>query len=220
MKILLVAATEKELAPIQRKLDENQYEHTIVSLIAGVGMIATTFELTKILQKQSFDLAINVGIAGAFDRNIALGEVVEVVQDQFSEEVIEDGIELKSYDEIGLRNKDEVPFTNGVLNNTFQSLQHPFQNPNEKLKQVSSITVNTVHGSDFSIKRIRERLNPQVESMEGAAFFYVCNKMEVPCLQLRAISNYVEKRNRDAWEIELALSNLAEETLRTLNKLV
>lgn len=44
--------------------------------------------------------------------------------------------------------------------------------------------------------------------------------MEVPCLQLRAISNYVEKRNRDAWEIELALSNLAEETLRTLNKLV
>ena len=66
-----------------------------------------------------------LGIAGAFDRKIALGEVVEVVQDQFSEEVIEDGIELRSYDEIGLRNKDEVPFTNGVFKHTRFNFYYP-----------------------------------------------------------------------------------------------
>jgi len=219
MKILLVAATSLELKPIQRKLEEQKPMHDIYTLVTDVGMIATTFQLTKVLKEEKFDLAINVGIAGAFDRKLALGEVVEVVQDQFSEEVVEDGIELKSYEEVGLRGEDERPFTNGVLNRSFLFLQSAFVNSSQALKEVSSITVNTVHGNEFSIKRIQERLNPQIESMEGAAFFYVCNQMEVPSLQLRAISNYVEKRNRDAWEIELALNNLAIEILAIFKKL-
>lgn len=220
MKILLVAATVIELIPVQQRLEKVEPELDMFSLVTGVGMIPTVFELTTTLNGEKFDLVINVGIAGAFDKTLALGEVVEVVQDQFSEELIEDGIELKSYYDLGLRGKNEEPFENGVLRRTFQFLDSPFQDPAKKIKQVNSITVNTVHGNDFSIKRIRERLNPQVESMEGAAFFYVCNKMEVPCLQLRAISNYVERRNRDAWEIELAVANLAEEVVNTLNKLV
>ena len=219
MKILLVAATLLELKPIQRKLEEQKPMHDIYTLVTDVGMIATTFQLTKVLKEEKFDLAINVGIAGAFDRKLVLGEVVEVVQDQFSEEVVEDGIELKSYEEVGLRGEDERPFTNGVLNRSFLFLQSAFVNSSQPLKEVSSITVNTVHGNEFSIKRIQERLNPQIESMEGAAFFYVCNQMEVPSLQLRAISNYVEKRNRDAWEIELALNNLAIEILAIFKKL-
>jgi len=219
MKILLVAATLLELKPIQRKLEEQKPMHDIYTLVTDVGMIATTFQLTKVLKEEKFDLAINVGIAGAFDRKLVLGEVVEVVQDQFSEEVVEDGIELKSYEEVGLRGKNQRPFTNGVLNRSFLFLQSAFVNSSQPLKEVSSITVNTVHGNEFSIKRIQERLNPQIESMEGAAFFYVCNQMEVPSLQLRAISNYVEKRNRDAWEIELALNNLAIEILAIFKKL-
>ena len=68
MKILLVAATLSELKPIQEKLDEELDEHEIFSLITGVGMIATTFELTRTLMVERFDLAINAGIAGAFDK--------------------------------------------------------------------------------------------------------------------------------------------------------
>ena len=202
MKILLVAATDKELVPIQRKLEKDQPSCAISILITGVGMIATTFEITKALTEERFDVAINVGIAGAFDRTLALGNVVEVVQDQFSEEFIEDGDEWKTYEEIGLREANEFPFKNGKLLSTFQ-IQH------SKLTKVIGITVNAVHGNELSIKSIVKRLNPQVESMEGAAFLYVCNQMNTPSLQIRAISNYVEKRNRSSWEIELALDNLA-----------
>ena len=53
-----------------------------------------------------------------------------------------------------------------------------------------------------------ERLNPQLESMEGAAFFYACEEYKLPCLQIRAVSNYVEKRNRANWDIPLAIKNL------------
>jgi futalosine hydrolase len=32
--------------------------------------------------------------------------------------------------------------------------------------------------------------------------------MNVPCIQIRAVSNYVERRNRDNWQIGLAIKNL------------
>ena len=211
MKILIIAATQSELEPIQQKLGKGKAPFEITYLATGVGMIATTFELTSVLTKTHFDLAINIGIAGAFDRSIELGEVVEVVKDQFAEELVEDGDDLKSYHQIGLRDEDEAPFVKGVLNNSYQTVS--------EFKKANAITVNKVHGNDFSIKRIKERLDPQVESMEGAAFFYTCNRMEVPTLQLRAISNYVEKRNREEWKIGLALNNLAEATASLINKL-
>ena len=219
MKILLVAATLSELKPIQEKLDEELDEHEIFSLITGVGMIATTFELTRTLMVERFDLAINAGIAGAFDKTIELGEVVEVIQDQFSEELIEDGVALRSYHEIGLRDENEPPFYYGVLKRSFTFVQRSLDEAALPFKEVRAITVNKVHGNDFSIHRIKERLNPQVESMEGAAFFYVCSQMDIPTLQIRAISNYVEKRNPEAWKIELALNNLAEAISTIINKL-
>lgn len=212
MKILLVAATPVELESIQRLLEKEQSAHEVTFLVTGVGMIATTFSLTKELVSNSYDLAINLGIAGAFDRTIALGEVVEVVQDQFLEEIVEDGDELKTYEEIGLRGSNEYPFIDGVLHSTSRTTHSAFIG-------VKGITVNTVHGNKRSIKSIVKRLNPQIESMEGAAFFYVCNQFKTATVQIRAISNYVEKRNRDAWQIELALNNLAKATKTTLSKL-
>ena len=44
--------------------------------------------------------------------------------------------------------------------------------------------------------------------MEGAAFFQVCNTFNVPCIQIRAISNKVEHRNKDNWNLPLAIKNL------------
>jgi len=44
--------------------------------------------------------------------------------------------------------------------------------------------------------------------MEGAAVLYCCEQLGIPCLQIRSVSNYVEPRNRNNWEIALAISNL------------
>ena len=47
--------------------------------------------------------------------------------------------------------------------------------------------------------------------MEGAAFFQVCEKFNIPCLQIRSVSNKVEKRDLQKWDIDLAVKNLNEE---------
>ena len=55
--------------------------------------------------------------------------------------------------------------------------------------------------------------------MEGAAVFKVCNFFNTPCIQLRSISNYVEKRNKKKWNIPLAIQNLNFEVERIISRL-
>ena len=78
------------------------------------------------------------------------------------------------------------------------------------LKPVNSITVNTSSGSVRTIERLSRKFNPDIETMEGATFFYICSGEKIPFLALRAISNRVEPRNKDNWNIGLALDNLSE----------
>jgi len=60
---------------------------------------------------------------------------------------------------------------------------------------------------------------PQTESMEGAAFFMACQNTGTPCLQLRAISNYVEPRKPESWEMATAIQNLTESYINIYKQL-
>ncbi len=204
MKILIVAATEGEISAL-RGLDQGN--NTIDFLVTGPGMVATTYELTRFILEKKYDLAINIGLAGSFNRSIKIGDVVEVNTDTFSELGAEDDDQFLSIKEIGLEGKDTFQKTGSI------------KTPTLYLRKVNSITVNTVHGNDERIEKIIRRHNPEIETMEGAAFFYVCEKENIPSIQLRAISNYVEKRNRDAWNIPLAINNLKLSIEKLLNEL-
>ena len=181
MKILLLAASSEEI------IKENFLNSEIV--ISGVGMVNTTYALTKHLSAHFYDLVINMGIAGCFDSAIKIGDVVEVVEDHFSEIGFENGEEFEHFSDFKIINTFKV---GGKTN----------------LQQVKGITVNMVHGNVDSIVEIVKRLNPNVESMEGAAVFKVCKEFDVPCLQIRAISNKVENRNKAHWDLPLAIKNL------------
>ena len=52
--------------------------------------------------------------------------------------------------------------------------------------------------------------------MEGAAFMYACLVHGLPFAQVRAVSNVVERRNRDAWKLTEAIANLGATALRML----
>jgi futalosine hydrolase len=209
MRILIVAATLPEVTPLVEALslqwseEENLYvpRHASVAncsvLITGVGMVATAFALAQHLPYHVYHLVINLGIAGSFDRTIALGEVVEVTEDTFSELGAEDDKKFISIEKLG--------FGASIFRPT-SSIGYFTKKVN--LTKANAITVNTVHGNEDTITTIVERLNPKLESMEGAAFFYACYELKVPGIQIRAVSNYVEKRNRDNWNIGLAVKNL------------
>ena len=181
MKILLLAATSDEII--------KEYFPNFEILISGIGMINTTYGLTKHLSENSYDLVINMGVAGCFNSAIKIGDTIEVVEDTISEIGYENEIEFNE-------------FTDFEIINTFKV------KGKTNLQRVKGITVNTVHGNEHSIAKIVDRLSPDVESMEGAACFMVCKKFKIPCMQIRAISNKVEKRNKAHWDLPLAIKNL------------
>jgi len=228
MKLLLVAATELEIAALLKALGPEQagghdahskkYRSGTLELevlITGVGMTATAYRLGRALAKDNYDAAINLGICGSFEEEIAAGEVVHVCSDCMPELGAEDGDHFLDIQALGLLGADEFPFVNGRLVN----LRPPPFVEELNLRRVNAITVNTVHGRDASIETIRTRCRPETESMEGAAFFYACLSAGMPCAQLRAVSNRVERRNRESWKIGEALKNLNELAIQLLEKL-
>ncbi|MGY0039228.1 phosphorylase family protein [Pedobacter sp. NJ-S-72] len=111
------------------------------------------------------------------------------------------------FSELGAENKDEFLTIDAM---GFGKSRYTAKNipASLNLPEVNGITINKVHGNKASIAAISQRLNPITESMEGAAVFYSCEQLDIPCIQIRSISNYVEERNRDAWNIRLAIKNL------------
>ena len=192
MKILLVAAINQEI--------NNDLFSSKDILITGVGMMNTCLNLVNKLSDTNYDLVINMGVAGSFNSEIKIGDVVEVVEDIFSEIGFEDGDIFSE-------------FTNFEIKNTFVI------EGRTNLTKVKGITVNTVHGNQNSIDEIVSRVNPDIESMEGASVFMVCNNFNVPCIQIRSISNKVEKRNTENWNLTLAIENLNSTVKQIISEL-
>jgi len=194
MKILIVAATVQEIEPSLEWLQG----HGIDTLVTGVGMLSTVYTLTKKLQSEQYDVIINVGVGGILDQNLRLGEVYRVTQDEVFQFGAEDRNRFIPIEELG--------FGRSVFS---ERLPNIFEDHGITIKTAQGITVNAVHGSEDSIRYLRQNYPDNlVESMEGAAVFFVAGREQLPVLQFRSISNYIEPRNRETWEMGLAIRNL------------
>ena len=185
-------------------------------LVTGVGSISTAWEMKQwISVNEKPDLALNAGIAGSYKDEFDIGDVVMPVTDCFADTGIEDGDNFLTLSEAGLTSADEFPYSNGFL---FADTRYSVQ-MKRLLKPVRAITVNTATGSEAGRRKLLQKFNPDIETMEGATFFYICARENIPFLALRAISNRVEPRNKSNWNIALALDNLSEKINEVLNTL-
>ncbi len=135
--------------------------------VSGVGPAAVAATAIKAAKAKRPHLMILAGVAGAYDRELQRGEVVEVVCDRMSELP-------KNYSE-----EYEL----------------------EPLSELRTVKSNTVCRCGCSAD------GAQIEQMEGAAFFAVCEALDIEAAQFRAISNYVGEP-REQWLMDEALSNL------------
>ncbi|MFY0252347.1 futalosine hydrolase [Chitinophaga sp. 30R24] len=219
MKILVTAATTLEIQPFVQYLDQHRPAFAAANceidiLIAGIGMMHTAFSLGRNLDTHQPDIAIQAGIGGTFRQQWELGSVVLIRQEYLGDLGAEDNDQFKDLFDIQLWQPSQYPFTGNSLVNTFSGL--PWLPP---LQQATGVSVNLVSGSEATIRKLESKYAPDIESMEGAAFHYACLLERVPFLQLRSISNYVEIRDKSKWQIPLAVKNLNEEVINTVEKL-
>ncbi len=215
MHLTIVAATLFEIEPTRQFLADNFHseaamkftkgETTVQMLITGVGTTATAFALGQYLSQVQTNLIINAGIAGAFSEKHEIGAVFLVEKDRFGDLGVEesDGRFVDVY-ELEMPAPDTPPFQDGWLINPAAATQ-------KFLPVGKAITVQKVHGTADSIARIVAKYPAaDLESMEGAAVHYAALMTGIPFFQIRSVSNLVEPRNKDNWDIGKAILNLNE----------
>ncbi len=209
-KILIISNSEIEFKYIQetfsdvKSLDERRAEFLHNSkkcliLRSDPGICGLSYFLTRELSAGNFELVINAGIGSSFTDKIDIASSVRVKSDVFADTGAEDG---KTLFDLGLTMKDDFPFQNGEL------YDHPgkIKGIDEILPAVRAVTVNRISQSYGNIAFLKTKFRPDIESMEGAAFFYVCAHERVNFIQIRGISNMVgDINNREIQKAMIAV---------------
>lgn len=201
--------------------------------VAGVGAAEIAAATIRAVKARKPQLVVLAGIAGAYDRTLQRGEVVEVVTERiagiparYAREYETSGPDLglplaagvtvnRSGD--GLREtgreqefretgsgipEPEAQSSDAVSAPAGQALQ-PAGERADSPEQTSDMqsAIEKTSGTDG------QNALPEIENMEGAAFFAVCEALGVACCQIRAVSNYVGEPF-DRWAVGLAVENL------------
>lgn len=207
--ILVITATDIE-AQALKGISLPSQGISLQFLITGVGTMACSRGLTRhLMQNEHPALALQAGIAGSYNSNLPIGSAGIVKRDCFADFGIDNQGKFIPAVETGLVNTDVNLFGKGgwiECNNYYTSLIQ------ERFHLLTGITSDTVSGSVERITMLKNRYNPDIETMEGASFFYICALENVPFIAVRSVSNMVEERDREKWDIPLALGNLKEIT--------
>jgi len=204
MKVLLLSATQQEIQPFL------QTPHQLDVLIGGVGIASTVYKLTKQLHHH-YDLVIQAGIAGAFadggKNMLEPATVVTVKQDCFGDLGAIENNAFSSVQQMGFSaNPEWLVNQNPLLDKL------PF-------KQVKAITVNTITDETGSLKRLQDKWQADIETMEGAGLHFVCSQQHTEYIQLRSISNVVGVRDKSQWHFKKAIASLNEALSNLVNGL-
>jgi futalosine hydrolase len=218
MRILITCATKLELEPllqVHHKISETNVFFNLIHrankhvdvLFSGVGILSTAFSLTQHLSQHSYDLVFNVGIAGTV-QVAEIGQVYHIVREHIYQLGAEDHERFIHLQDMGFMSKEDP------ASEKFFSVCKRTESEFPQLEKALGITVNKIHGKEESIAALHALLQQEkergvvLESMEGAAFAYVCRQLEQDAIEVRSVSNVVEVRNREHWRMKEAIEAL------------
>jgi len=204
--ILITAATENEIKPLEQLLAA--VDHTEV-LITGMGPVETAARLSSYLTLNGsrIDAVWNIGVAGAYtDSGVAVLDIclaqLEILGDFgicLQDEILDFDPELA---------KTRIPlFLSSYLVDRFKNI---FTEQNIAFKLVNFVTVNCCTGSKVRGEFLRKKYDAGCENMEGAAVATVCQNFNIPCAELRCVSNMVGDRDKSNWLLSEAIEKTCQ----------
>lgn len=208
MRIVICAATAAEIEPLMSRchvlMMEKPEKLSLHFTVHEVGLLSAAVKLTAVCLAEKPDLIIQAGIAGSFDEQISVGTTVLVKDEQLGDMGVDEQNQWKDIFDLGLKTETGDGFIQRRIIND-QIDQFAFTG----LPAVSALTVNQITTGSQRINMLRNKYQVQIESMEGAALHYTCLKHQVPFVQVRSISNMVGIRNKQDWNIPLAIEQLS-----------
>lgn len=214
MLITIVAATEIEILPSIRYLSGQGFdihENKFQLLISGVGMLASSYALTKHIMLQKPQMLIQAGVAGSYSQALPPVSTVIIKEECIGDLGVEESGVLKDIFDLELADQDNFPFTGKKLIN-------PDSVKWEKkgYQLAKAVTINEISTNNKRIEQLKTKYQAGIESMEGAAFHYICLQEKIPFVQIRAVSNYVGERNKKNWKLQESITALNDSLINLI----
>ena len=227
-KILFTAAEQEELEcairayNLFKKDNPNNNNLDVTFMLTGIGATSTCYRVTKEivsakLNNAPYTLLINIGIAGSYDmERFPIGSCAIINKESFGDLGFETLFGFQTLFEYQALDADAIPFKGGAL--YYNPIENsPISTLLNSLPKASAVTVQTVTGDTNKVENLKKQFNAEIESMEGAAFFYVALLEGVPFFELRSVSNRVGERDKANWDIPFALKTLKEKCADIFN---
>lgn len=218
--ILLVAATEMEIAPLLEKTGpENGKWHT---LICGVGVLESAVRLSVYLGRHggNVDCVLNLGVGGAYvqpqpERTPELLSLCLATGEALGDLGICDGNRIEPLP-AALTGSLQFDLENGFRQRVSDTLGEKGIPFHEGMFVTVAAATGTLERGTF----LQRNWNGLCENMEGASLARVCREYGIPMVELRAVSNLVEDRDPSAWKLAEACEVLAGTGMLLMKELV
>jgi futalosine hydrolase len=186
MKITVLFPTHTEASLFKRE--------GVNTIISGVGLTATTYATMKAIQEHQADILILAGIAGVYqERDFKIKDVVLV------ESEVE--ADLGFFTPDGFVHMAHLPIAMEFERR--HTLHCPHLPKDAPFRRARSASMNAAMAPFINISEL------DIENMEGAAFFHVCQQEQQRFLELRAVSNFV-KIGEDEWDMQGSIEALTQ----------
>ncbi len=191
-KIIVFVATELEAAVLEPYNGE-PWMGGVEVVVTGIGPVNAAIAVMAAVQRAQAnstppEILLQLGIGGAIDHKLKLGEVLAITTD--------------SMPELGAWRAETKTLQNFRHTIYTSTLPTP-----DGMPMATAQTVTMACNPLIAHDSARTARSAQVESMEGAPFLQAAHTLGIPALQIRAISNYTTQP-RDQWQIPLAIKNL------------
>jgi len=206
---LVTAATDAEMEAFRRACGPSA---AYTSLVTGVGPVETAVRLTAFLAGTPLPLAgvMNFGVAGAYipaaRDNAALLDICLAEREVLGDLGICDGEEVKQLRGGAFEILDTFDLDTGLLHQAESTLAAA----SISYKRGVFTTVSCVSGTSKRGMMLARQHQALCENMEGAAAARACRQFGLPLLELRCISNLVEDRNLQNWQLHKACVRCGE----------
>ncbi len=190
----------------------------VIYVVSGMGKTNAAHAATLLLEKFSPDKVILFGVGGAYPSSgLGVGDIAVAEKEVYGDE----GVQLKEgfqgTDFIGIPHakKGRKKYFNGFpLNRELVEKAEEaslrvtrYASPVTDVKSGTFVTVSTCTGTRKRAIELRKRFGAICENMEGASVAHICSLYGTPLVEVRGISNIVEDRDREKWDIRLAADN-------------
>lgn len=223
-RLLVLAATAMELAPLQDLLRQSPQSAAFDLLVCGVGPVASAATLAAHLATRTSSCAgvVLSGVGGLYPQESANSAGLPGLLDicLAEREILADfgiaaphGAEPFSTTDFDVTRDFPLrsPLT-GKAAELLAELAVPFY-------RGAFLTLNAATATRERGLALRDRHQGLCENMEGAAVALVCRRFDLPLLEIRCISNMVEDRDLSRWRLAEAIGRQAEVMARLLPKL-